>query len=654
MYVTRYLIPKYVVLLAASLVALSSASSQAALIGYWDFDGDLNNRVLSDVGAMQLAGDAQLSSAQVAPGNGGSQSLAVDGSGDYAFVDAAAGRADLYDARSGSFTVSAWGRSNVAAASSGKDLLYLWDIGSSHGTGTGTFFASGHGVGTNGEIGASYNSNSGVDSGVTGAADTWYHVVLTGDGTDVRLFVDGVERGSRSQGGSFNTGYDFRVGAEAKSGGRAWDGYLDDVAVWDHTLNASQVAELTAGKDPSEVGVQWTWEDQTFDDSSTSIAGQAAGPWINSARWRYKSDNGDADTVWDDATIADFPDLEYLDTSGNPEWQMNSSDNYPQIRLSDKSLHTGNGSTEDYDVVSAWEADFTGHVTVDYEAGTGNSIGYQLLQWDQSQSEMRVLQTRQTYEDNGFGPLNELTRVEPGDQILVVFDADGDSGSFDRIQGFSETITMTGGPALGTQWDFQADQFDDTSITTASGPWENSAHWVYMMNDRSADDTYGDLSGMTEFNDFANGNEWQMDDSGWPDVQLNGTIHPGDSGSTDPDTNVIVAWEADFYGGVGIQYALSGGSIGYQLLQWDESLGSMLELQSRDVYSSGGSGELFAQTSVQPGDMLLWIVDNDGTYGGDRVSFDALVTAVPEPGTAALALLGLLGLAGIRRRRFGN
>jgi hypothetical protein len=640
-------------------MTLSSAPSKAALIGHWDFDGDSNNRAAGSIGAMQLAGDAQLSSAQVAPANGGSHSLAVDGSGDYAFLDAAAGRADLYDALSGSFTVSAWGRSDVAAASSGKDLLYLWDIGSSHGTGTGTFFASGHGVGTNGEIGAYYNSGTGIHSGMTGNANTWYHVVLTGDGTDVRLYVDGDEKGSRSQGGSFNTGYDFRVGAEAKSGGRAWEGYLDDVAVWDHTLSAQQIAQLHDGTinpldTPPGAGDQWVWEDQMFDDSNTSIAGQAAGPWINSARWRYKSDNGDTDTVWDDATITDFPDLEFFDTP-QTEWQMNSSDNYPQVRTSDTSLHTGSdlSGTENYDIVSAWEADFTGHVTVDYEAGSGNSIGYQLLQWDQSRNEMRVLQTRQTYQNTGFGPLHELTRVEPGDQILVVLDGDGDNGNNDRIRGFSKTVTVSDGPALGTQWDFQADQFDDTSLTTASGPWENSAHWVYMMNDRSADDTYSDLSGMIEFETLS-GNRWQMYASDWPDVQLDGTIHPGDSASPDPDTNVIVAWEADFDGAVDIEYALTGGSIGYQLLQWDESLGSMLELQSRAVYTSGGSDELLAHAGVQPGDMLLWIVDNNGTYGNDRVTFDALITAVPEPGTAALALLGLLGWAGIRRRRFGN
>lgn len=637
-------------------VLCPAASSRAALVGYWDFNGDLNNRAAGSVGAMELFDNAQLSSAQVAPSNGGSHSLLVDGDTDYAYLDSGAGRAQIYSALSGNFTVSAWGRSDVAAAASGKDLLYLWDIGEAHGHGAGTFFASGHGVGDNGEIGAYYNDNTGIRSDLTGDANTWYHVVLTGDGTNVRLYVDGDEKGSRSQNVDFSDYRDFRVGAEAKSGTRAWEGYLDDVAVWNHTLSAQEVAHLHDGTitpfDTSpQLGEKWAWEDQIFDDSHNP-GGPAVGPWIHNARWRYKSDNGDTDTVWDDATLDDFPDLDHLDSSA--EWQMSASQNYPQVRTSDASMHTGHtaSNTEDYDIVTAWEADFTGHVTVDYRAGSGNTIGYQLLQWDASAGRMRVLKTRETYAGTGFGPLHELTRVEPGDQILVVLDGNGDSGDSDRIHGFSETITMTGGPAMGTQWDFQADMFDDTSITTANGPWENAAHWRYMMNDRSADDTYNDLSGMIEFETLS-GTRWQMYASDWPDVQLDGTVHPGDSGSPDPDTNAIVAWEADFAGAVEIDYSLASGTVGYQLLQWDASAERMLVLQARDVYS-GASGELFARAGIEPGDMLLWIVDNDGSYGGDRVTFNALITAVPEPSAAALALLGLVGTIAFRRRRVGE
>jgi len=239
--------------LACVLGAGMAATGRADLIAYWALDGDTTNQVAGGP-TLQLSGGAAFSTAQTAPGNGGSHSLYVDGNDDFAFVDAANGLATLRTAMSGAFTVSMWGRSDVPSSSvNSSNLAYFYDIGSSHGTGTGVFFNQSHGVTANDQIGAYYNSNTGISSGIQGQADTWYHVALAGDGTNVELYVGGTSVGTMAQGGTISALQPFRIGSEAKATSREWKGTLDDVAVWDRKLTPTQIARLSAGDSPTEV-----------------------------------------------------------------------------------------------------------------------------------------------------------------------------------------------------------------------------------------------------------------------------------------------------------------------------------------------------------------------------------------------------------------
>jgi len=82
--------------------------------------------------------------------------------------------------------------------------------------------------------------------------DKWTHVALTYDGADTRLYQDGVEVASVAQTGDL--GVDPATGValgnqSLGAGQKAFDGYLDDIRIYDRTLSLAEVAAL-AGTTP--------------------------------------------------------------------------------------------------------------------------------------------------------------------------------------------------------------------------------------------------------------------------------------------------------------------------------------------------------------------------------------------------------------------
>lgn len=84
---------------------------------------------------------------------------------------------------------------------------------------------------------------------VSGAvsAGHWYHLVGTYDGVTLRLYVDGVQVGSKvhAAGGAVDTNSSSPVTlGDSPVGGRTYDGLLDDVRVYDRTLTPTDVTTL--------------------------------------------------------------------------------------------------------------------------------------------------------------------------------------------------------------------------------------------------------------------------------------------------------------------------------------------------------------------------------------------------------------------------
>ena len=643
------------VLASTGLVMIGLAQPAAAgLVAYWPFDNTESNAVSGGpVGALQAG--ASFSTAQTAPVPVSTHSLSVSGSGGQEFAVSGPGDLTALDTVfSGNFAISFWARSNVNASGQGEQLRYMFDFGNAHGSGVGVVFNDSHGSfgGDTNTIGF-YYTNTARDSGVAGLQDTWYHVVLNRQNTTTTLYVDGTAEGTPvTNTANIDGGYPFVIGGESKSASRGWNGYLDDVAVWNRSLRPSEIQQLASGTvGPQGLPAAWDFRGDAFDNASAPDPNQAVGPWIDGGRWRYGTQSTVTDQNYASSNVGEFVDFAHFASN---QWQFSASYGYPSVRISDDTLHAGNTSTPDQDTVVTWEADFTGFVDVDYESSANGSgdAGYQMLQWDASAGQMRVLQQRQTYSGggSGSGALQVRTRVQPGDRILFVLDNATTVGG-DRAN-YSQMVTLGNGPQFGDSWSFSGDKFDDTSLADGAGPWRNSARWRYMSSGQPIDYSYSSPGDFTDLPDFVSGggNEtWQVA-SGYPQVRIsNESIHPGAT------EQVVVAWEADFTGYAHYDYDLSKyysyTSVQYQLLQWDASLGVMDVLHLRETLDDGEPA-LVGRTFVDIGDLLYLVVDNStGDPGGDRVYFAATITVVPEPTTWILGASGLVGLGLLIRRR---
>ncbi|MBL91653.1 MAG: hypothetical protein CMH56_07545 [Myxococcales bacterium] len=75
------------------------------------------------------------------------------------------------------------------------------------------------------------------------STDTWMHVVVTVDGTQSKIYLDGNLK-DVGGGKSLYTGAGLRIGARFEGVLRAWDGLIDEVLIFDTVLSSAQVGAL--------------------------------------------------------------------------------------------------------------------------------------------------------------------------------------------------------------------------------------------------------------------------------------------------------------------------------------------------------------------------------------------------------------------------
>lgn len=77
---------------------------------------------------------------------------------------------------------------------------------------------------------------------------TWHHVVGRWDGTTQSLWIDGVSVASKSTSGSIGTSTEtIRIGGGQWASTPPWEGYIDDVQIYDHAISDDQIALLYQG-----------------------------------------------------------------------------------------------------------------------------------------------------------------------------------------------------------------------------------------------------------------------------------------------------------------------------------------------------------------------------------------------------------------------
>lgn len=104
---------------------------------------------------------------------------------------------------------------------------------------------------------ATYTGGVDIVDGTTDLEDgEWHHIVGTYDGSDIRIYVDGVEENSTGASGSItSSSTPVRIGAGGDGGiENPFDGEAGHGAIWDGAaLTAQEVASLAAGVSPLRI-----------------------------------------------------------------------------------------------------------------------------------------------------------------------------------------------------------------------------------------------------------------------------------------------------------------------------------------------------------------------------------------------------------------
>ncbi|XAL98039.1 PEP-CTERM sorting domain-containing protein [Phycisphaeraceae bacterium D3-23] len=251
---------------AASLAALSLATepclAQASLTAWWAFDGDytsqVNNAVFS--GTAVGAGTSITNTAgQFVNGTGG---LAIDDSLATAnFVSV--GTSPIIDTNA-SITVSGWYQLNDLAGDGMDTRNFVWETAPSNYT---LSYALRSDTDDGQKRGQWYTQSpafsGNADTGPVINQGTWYHaaVVINQSNSSLQYYHNGVLTDDVSLPGGYAvpSGIDgFNIGNHrAGDGSRNWDGYIDDVAVFQGALTGSDVASLYNGSDTPLSLVNW-------------------------------------------------------------------------------------------------------------------------------------------------------------------------------------------------------------------------------------------------------------------------------------------------------------------------------------------------------------------------------------------------------------
>ena len=111
-------------------------------------------------------------------------------------------------------------------------------------------------TGQNGKVEFQIRNNAGQYNQYRSTAalslNTWSHVVMTWDGSDIKIYVNGIEGGtyiSNQFDGDIRTSTaDLRLGYDSYSAGQGWsdalyNGTIDEVAIYNRALTASEILE---------------------------------------------------------------------------------------------------------------------------------------------------------------------------------------------------------------------------------------------------------------------------------------------------------------------------------------------------------------------------------------------------------------------------
>lgn len=218
--------------LAVTLLAASAGPAGAGLVGYWPFSSAAGlglNAV--DGSTLTAEGGASFNAAGKSGG-----ALQLSGTGQFL-----SGTLVNLPVGNSSYTLAAWFKPDALGP---RGLLGWGNYGTGNQVNALRLTDSGNGL-NNYWWGADLSATVASPDFLSG---NWQHAAVTWDGTDRRLYLNGVQIGSDKPGANNAVNANFRIGCT--NGGEFFSGALDEVAVYNNALSLADVQKLAAGGSP--------------------------------------------------------------------------------------------------------------------------------------------------------------------------------------------------------------------------------------------------------------------------------------------------------------------------------------------------------------------------------------------------------------------
>ena len=230
---------------AVALCVAPNLGYAGTLVGHWPLDGNV-----LDTSGNSYNGTANGKISYTAGMYG--QAAEFHGAGDYVLVPNNPGIQLL--AGSG-FSVAAYvkanglGQQNILIHGLGCSTWASWFLGVQGGEPDAALVADSFVFGVRSAGGSAY---TGVAA--PAKAGEWFHIAATHDGTTLRLYTNGEERGSIAAPMPYNSAEPLHFGGDPGCNGRSWyTGLVDDVFIFSKAMNVSQVRQLASGSIPTWV-----------------------------------------------------------------------------------------------------------------------------------------------------------------------------------------------------------------------------------------------------------------------------------------------------------------------------------------------------------------------------------------------------------------
>jgi len=227
--------------LVVSVIMTFAASSMAnaELVGHWMLD-ETSGTIASD--SSGNGNDAKLMGGLSFDSNSATgvirKALALDGRDDYLVAESLSLPTDA-------FTIALWFNPNfnLDGGSNRMDLVYWGGLVKPYGDKPYLTFnklSSGE-IGIHVSIGQiEYDLSTKTNSWIS---STWHHIAATFDGTDIKIYVNGILENTAAHPGTHYASNSVYFGIRT-DGQYAFDGKLDDIRIYDRALTSDEIAQL--------------------------------------------------------------------------------------------------------------------------------------------------------------------------------------------------------------------------------------------------------------------------------------------------------------------------------------------------------------------------------------------------------------------------